>query len=514
MKIYTKFVFIVIIILLIIIGICLYRYFDIKKIEKNENFDLIINKNRIGKLSGPVSFTILTPNLDVFETLKKEYNIELPIVILVGDHHYSSEGQCDYCDNNNCYSIFSEKFIKILDDLYNDGFTVDIYTELNISPEMRNYLIKEDSEKVENILNSLKNHIQINHKNEMLQMLARNIYGCYIKELKNTPIYDKYCPSKNIRWHYADLRQNINIFGKYSMEAKLSLLLNIVMNPSYDYNLDDPYYTYIRLNILQDDKLNFVLLKNNLDDFKLKILTLKQLDMEPIIKSFFNLSTSITIDTFIDNLIDLNNPEFVNNSLIYKQIKNLPNDIQNIFIKTMKIYINDTLKNNISRNKIKKIGFEFLAALLFLIGKYDSINQYDLDKFLYFFYDKVNEQYYLKNDVKINIRRIVIPTTIYLLDFYFITRFIKTQNYSPYYGLTIGIFGEAHVNFISNYLIKTLGWYTTERQIKKIDANGNDLPFVINKRCINIGLDTNLTYLLNYYRRLSQLMEGEIGNLN
>jgi hypothetical protein len=533
MKKNSKLFVIVFIIFLILVGVFLYCYLNNNK-TKNEYYDVIINNARIKKLSGPVTFQILEPNIEVFKRLKRDYNIQLPIVILVGDEHYSSEGQCKNCNiEKNCYPIYSNEFISLLDNLSNKGFSVDIYTENIITEKMREYLLKANDDR---ILTYLKKKFELYRKNEMLPMLRENILSCYIKELKGTDIYDKFCPSKNIRWHYADVRFNIN-FKKYSMESKFFYLFNIQEQIK---DLVGLIKLQSKLeNISTENKNDIDLLTNNfkykfanyeltrfprdlnigifdsgdsLDDFKLRLFKLKEMNMEVFFESILSLMKNENIDKIIDYFFTINNPEFVN-SLIYKQLKDLPNDIKYGILTTMKdymkIYLNEKipyLNSEEADNEQYKIAIQnYLTDLIFLIQNYNRITIKHFEAFLakYYMAYTDNKQFtiYYLSPIKFDNMFYMIPLMLSsFLDLYFISRFIKTQKYSPGYGITMGVFGYAHTNFISHYLVNILGWYTSAYDIKAKDTK-------LNHRCIDFSkkkdIAINLDYLLDFYKNLN-----------
>ena len=82
----------------------------------NEN-GLILKDKIINRISGPVSMYYLTPSLRELHNYKEE-NIDLPLIILFGDHHYSRENMCPNCDCDEkscCYEIYHTDFLKELD---------------------------------------------------------------------------------------------------------------------------------------------------------------------------------------------------------------------------------------------------------------------------------------------------------------------------------------------------------------------------------------------------------------
>ena len=72
----------------------------------------------IDRLSGPIEAHLLQP--------KREYKQSLPILFLLGDRHNSMTQLCKNCeckgpgDPNCCLEVFSDTFLKLLDQLAQD----------------------------------------------------------------------------------------------------------------------------------------------------------------------------------------------------------------------------------------------------------------------------------------------------------------------------------------------------------------------------------------------------------
>ena len=71
----------------------------------------------ISNISGPVVCYYLKPDKKIFKNLKN-YGIELPLLLLFGDIHGSSDEMCTDCENSEgCYRIYDENLLKLLDSL-------------------------------------------------------------------------------------------------------------------------------------------------------------------------------------------------------------------------------------------------------------------------------------------------------------------------------------------------------------------------------------------------------------
>lgn len=107
-----------------------------------------INGTIIKRISGPVNFKLLEPNMDFFIENNNE-GIHIPIVILFGDRHESAEFMCNNCvcddphKNDCCYKINDDKFLKLLDSLSTEDKPVDFYIEWFFESDRKKDLQKE-----------------------------------------------------------------------------------------------------------------------------------------------------------------------------------------------------------------------------------------------------------------------------------------------------------------------------------------------------------------------------------
>jgi hypothetical protein len=164
----------------------------------NQN-GLYIAFHKISKLSGPSSFTLLTPKND-----------QLPIIMLLGDSHDTIEKQCNKCNcslssQECCLKTFEDKFLKNLDLLSSPSHPIDIYVE----GFSYNYNKVKLEDTLSSRISSLESRYKVNHQ---MYMMKHNYFICFDdirkldKEDKNYSLYEKYCPTKMIRWNFADPR--------------------------------------------------------------------------------------------------------------------------------------------------------------------------------------------------------------------------------------------------------------------------------------------------------------------
>lgn len=150
---------------------------------------LQINDTNVEFLSGPISCTLLYP-IKYTEYQKK--GLELPIVLLFGDHHGSYENMCSFqsdqpirydgnCDaSQGCYKIYSQEFLQALDKMAENTYPIDIYAESHRKGiESQNYY------------GPMNDFIQGNRT-------------CFLGDIQHSNIGP--CVTKNLRWHYSDVR--------------------------------------------------------------------------------------------------------------------------------------------------------------------------------------------------------------------------------------------------------------------------------------------------------------------
>jgi hypothetical protein len=152
----------------------------------------------IHRISGPVGMYYLRPKSDLFLMDKRQ---NLPLILLFGDIHRDDTGMCDDCSctadgsNSCCHRIYDKEFLQELDKLA-DKYPVDFYTEYSksfpVSQDPKNILFK--------------------------RFLEDTTKACHKKELRLKRNYESQCPTKNIRWHYADPRFMDHTLERYAFE--------------------------------------------------------------------------------------------------------------------------------------------------------------------------------------------------------------------------------------------------------------------------------------------------------
>lgn len=243
----------------------------------------------IRNISGPVVCYYLKPTEEIFEIFKN-YGIELPLLLLFGDVHGSSDEMCTDCENSEgCYRIYDENLLKLLDTLSSDKYPVDFYVETSEE------LYEKYAEKQEYLLKTRQPLIDLIFATEI----------CFRRKLRDSVEYKKKCPTQNIRWHYSDSRDkkgyiedNIDKLSKYISKSVYENISNIryidtikyILINSIDdkenkfnvslfckhfFNLEkNEYDKYISLNMKQINKhLDYELKNINKTDIWIEVLT-------------------------------------------------------------------------------------------------------------------------------------------------------------------------------------------------------------------------------------------------
>jgi hypothetical protein len=410
---------------------------------------LTIYNKQINKISGPVAIRILKPNKQKFENYKK-IGITLPVYIFFGDIHGSFENMCEVCEckpgsSNCCYKVYDPNFMRLIDKLVSPGYGVDFYSE-GWHFHNLDYNMLEDLD-------------------GPLPMVRDAYTICYNRKLKGTQTYEDGCPTKDLRWHSADVRQ----LYQESLEDEESIKKYGKTN-KYTF---EAFCHFLQLSLPQDTS------------FILYSLTDKSEKIEQISKVFYFINKHYSSEQIlkycdvIDNLIDNETPAMgllkPNESLIMKQISKFPIEAQADWTNKIDNYLSITF-NEARREGTSVPDKRKLHKLLSLIRSY-IIN------------DQPSNPKNFSNMIK------VYDSTVFdfftfetrLLDCYFMSRSIKPISGDPSI-LGITYFGDFHNKNISKFLINQLEYKMVLEQ-----TNDNE------KKCIDITSDINIDKILQEY---------------
>ena len=467
---------------------------------------IVINRQLIKSISGPVYLSILKPKMDYFKKLYSKEKTFAPVFMLFGDVHQSNEEMCTDCTCNIhnsgcCYKIYEDKFLKLLDQIPEPPkFNVDFSMESSIT----------DRSTVKDDLDEYVKDYQEGEKNAyVLKLLRERIYGCYSKKMKiNEPLsYKKYCPTQNIRWHSVDTRltwqrkSTENSTWEYFIGNELSelfkffqptLVVEITWCNDFKEKLEEMLYFFISKDKRVSGSsyecgfINCILDKNKINYLR------KSIDL-------------FTDDNYYNKFIANKK-----NSLICKQISKMKNiSIQNQWYAWIKKYF--SYKKDVTEVKVDKIITESWNKFINLLISYSEISGPDKESRTQAQIKYINDIYKTKKEITgfdfmpfytesnsltyYDINKLLSMNTT-LLDLYYLTRMFKkpTNDYNPL--LSIGYFGMQHSQDINHFLLNITGLYEnvyTESNIV------DDKQF----RCLDIKEHINLDEILDTYKKVT-----------
>ena len=333
----------------------------------------------------------------------KNIGIKLPLMIFFGDVHQTEEKTG--CDSN-CYEIDDPKFLKILDSLSTKENPVDLYLEA----EFEHYVLR-DSEYWIALANK-----KASRRQGMLSYLQDKYRSCFFKNYKTK--YQKYqCPAPNIRWHAIDVRRSSIKFNKWSIENKI----------------------YESKNTLSRNRFNTLMFNDLINK----------------------------TDFFINEFFDLNNEDWKNTSLIYKQIRKGKISFET-WKELFRQYYNQIIIPQIIYYLKKTNRYNFLKTLFDIYQKYSSLSEKE-------------KKEYIKNDGENNITRIkkiLTKLNTMIMDMYFITRMFKSPKNDNMAYLNISYMGNFHTQNIVSFLTRIIKTHTIKEEMGQVyDFKGYlDLP--------------------------------------
>ena len=436
---------------------------------------MLINNKKIDRISGPVSFALLKPKKFIFDELKKE-GVHLPIFMLFGDVHFSGENQCNNCTcdggssavgSSCCMPVYSNEFLRLIDSISTKEYPVDFGIEGFLDKYEKEELKKEYL-----LIEFQKNNIDIMHK------LREEISACYIRDLRGTKLYEKYCPTKNIRWHYMDARQLSRT--KYNLE---NLIHSIIED----------------LKVIFSDATNMSKeqVKKIINKIKDKVKDDKLFSYILYIKFTMIDSPEEAIDTYFKADYKFKN------SLVLKQIKKLSSSFTDL--KKIEKMFSDYLTYILNQHKDEYKDIDFINKQRRIF--YLSIFKNDIDTILDILKDK-NKVNALINGFVMDLEECSI-----FMDLYYIFRTFKIpyENKNPF--LSILYAGNFHRRNITYFLTDIIKYYdiVSDTKIKEDfqdpEMRCTYMPNInLNELALEYGvnINNNSNYLIQPPMRLSK----------
>ena len=367
------------------------------------------------------------------------------MVVLFGDIHRSEQNYCSPCictleNQSCCYKLSDPSFLRSIDKLAS-MFSVDFYTETFFEGTGMGFF-----------------------GGMMKEMTTGNMISCYNRHLRGT--YEDLCPTKNIRWQGANIRQaGTTLRDLYGIEDT-----KFVKSNKY---LKNSYIEYQVTGIL---RLISLLLGND-EIFRNFYLPRIEKDLS---ESYFK--DLPTFQTFLLSIFDGNNFNFKNFSKTLFSMMNKDNSI------IYKQVIKQTYGNFMDIKQWEDFYSRSLQYFFYLFNMYKAAQFRSIVNNL----DK-----YINGEIKINdsdkklFSECVTDILTGLLDIYFISRMFKQPTDGKISDLTFAYFGDYHILIIKDLLLST-GAY--ELVVSKNLSMINSYP----DRCLNfsdvkIDLDRDIT---------------------
>lgn len=387
----------------------------------------IIGNKPISRVSGPVRVTVLKPDDDLRNKFKDE-GARLPYIILFGDHHFDRENNCEECECKTnwitgqgwenkecCYEIDDPEFLKLFDGVASKNYPIDFYTEQSYEPRLSDPKIYEINPSLD--------------KADREGYLAKFLHDykiCYSKGEKRTSRYKKECPTRDIRWHYIDIRD-----FTYGNSGDAQLNQGIIT-----------YYNILKLFFKEPEDT----IKEKINDIFIKHHDKLQMTYAIILNGMYFLETYVTLDS--DFLI----PKQVRKQAI-EELRNM-----NLWNTIIKDTINSIFK---SYYKIANTPFntkDYMTVIQFYINVLNLISDKTVSKeeFLKRREELIKsvENYKIFENNQSNLNIIISYTTkIAMMDIYTVARMLKKPKGTPgflamYYG------GDNHTTNIRDILVR------------------------------------------------------------
>ncbi len=442
---------------------------------------LSILDKQIASISGPVTYSLLSPDMEKFNQYKSTFR--LPFIMLFGDIHNSDLYQCDTCScdlasKQCCYAVYSREFLELLDRLASPIHPVDFYMEGFMSLRERKMYLESVSTYYTHAQKNLYEIFVEKQKQltEPLEKLREEINTCYIRELRGTKTFETFCPAKNIRWHKIDARfSSANL--KYTYES-----------------IDG--FLFVIDNIVKENKL--LAQSEAVLNFETKIKQFQETEhySEMFQNQYINEMINLALlmlnydnpDLFINYYFSLDNPNFVYNSIIYKQIRKMtaPFNDFNIWKKWFGEYYKYILSEEIAKMRASSPSALILTRWKNLFKTFLKDLQ---DKN----YKKIVENTSHDQNMSFIVFFALLGSINTLfLDFYYITRTFKKPEGAREGFLSIGYFGAYHVENLNYFFTNIMKLYNTNFNVKVKDRKNASL------RCLSMP-DFNFNDLMTQY---------------
>jgi len=158
-----------------------------------------INREKIGQISGPISFYLLTPT----EVFHKDFWDDAPVLLFIGDNHKGTDMRCNESEDfiNELFTskgerilqLIGKSFYQALDSIATTVRPIDYYCEAFFPFK----LLQKDQ------YLALDKNVFVGMQEAVMNYLPRKYLACFSKNQKAKL---DICFTKNIRYHLVDVR--------------------------------------------------------------------------------------------------------------------------------------------------------------------------------------------------------------------------------------------------------------------------------------------------------------------
>jgi len=416
---------------------------------------MLINNRKIDRISGPVSFALLKPKKFIFDELKKE-GVHLPIFMLFGDVHYSNEYQCNNCTCNEssafgcCMPIYSNEFLRLIDSISTPENPVDFGIEGFYAGKYKEEVVKNEA--------SLRHLKSFN--TDIMEKLREQNAACYVREHRGTKLYEKYCPTKNIRWQYADPRSSVG--SKYDLEYLMHNLEYLVYH-----NLEANKHQQNLSSLFIGKVLSKNEIKKVIHETRSRFTSIDMFYKVIMLKYYMTSSPEKAIDYFFSIAT-------AQNSLVIKQFNKLSKSFKDLpfWKKALSDYLLYALKEGEKHDYGKNPSKDYIDLVKSLRKEfYELIINDDIDTLSIRLTDTL-----FRNALTISTKGAIVTENTIFMDLYYIFRTFKIPRGDKNPFLSIIYAGDFHRRNITFFLANIIKYYdiVEEVKIKGDFMNGKD----------------------------------------
>lgn len=277
--------------------------------QKNEYYDLQLNRTSIKQLSGPTSVSAVKPKTISYAEWKKK-GVFLPTILFLNTDNRDTNGQCMDCNpSNGCYPAYSPDFFKILKGINN----VDIYTQLPLmTQEYKDTILSPSPPGSEHDINYI-----YTEKNKI----------CYAPDV-NEEVYNRDCMDTNARWHSVGVTSEGNTESSYEFGA-------------VNYTVDMLLY-FAGCTSVNDFSLGLLEANNFLQQPDQQVLLDCILYVLDLFGKAVDLYTPLSQTEFISSFLPLSSENvYKDTSILYTQFEQLHPELKGILKPSMYAYYLD-----------------------------------------------------------------------------------------------------------------------------------------------------------------------------